>query len=106
MVRFPLFRFEADRLLIVFDRRRRGIEARKQFVKPVGAWFSQVGRLHQVHHLWQYPYVVSRALIVRFCINLPLIRRNLETRKALREKAWKVDGWSDTVHKVYLFTFL
>ncbi|KAF8602047.1 NIPSNAP-domain-containing protein [Ceratobasidium sp. AG-I] len=58
---------------------RRGIEARKQFVKPVGAWFSQVGRLHQVHHLWQYP--------------------NLETRKALREKAWKVDGWSDTVHK-------
>ena len=58
---------------------RSGIEARKQFVKPVGAWFSQVGRLHQVHHLWQYP--------------------NLETRKQTREKAWKVDGWSDTVHK-------
>ncbi|CAE6463526.1 unnamed protein product, partial [Rhizoctonia solani] len=36
---------------------RRGIEARKQFVKPVGAWFSQVGRLHEVHHLWQYPMV-------------------------------------------------
>lgn len=58
---------------------RQGIEARKQFVKPVGAWFSQVGRLHQVHHIWQYP--------------------NLEKRKALRETAWKVDGWSDTVHK-------
>ncbi|KAJ1302818.1 hypothetical protein OPQ81_003124 [Rhizoctonia solani] len=58
---------------------RSGIEARKQFVKPVGAWFSQVGRLHEVHHLWQYP--------------------NLETRKLTREKAWKVDGWSDTVHK-------
>jgi NIPSNAP len=36
--------------------RRRGIEARKKLVTPVGAWFSQVGRLHQVHHLWQYPY--------------------------------------------------
>ncbi|ELU39441.1 NIPSNAP domain-containing protein [Rhizoctonia solani AG-1 IA] len=58
---------------------RSGIEARKQFVKPVGAWFSQVGRLHEVHHLWQYP--------------------DLETRKLTRERAWKVDGWSDTVHK-------
>ncbi|KAH7338996.1 NIPSNAP-domain-containing protein [Rhizoctonia solani] len=58
---------------------RSGIEARQQFVKPVGAWFSQVGRLHEVHHLWQYP--------------------NLETRKLTREKAWQVDGWSDTVHK-------
>ena len=64
MVRFPQLLYEAGRLLIVFDCRRRGIEARKQFVKPVGAWFSQVGRLHQVHHLWQYPCIVSPALIV------------------------------------------
>ena len=35
--------------------RRRGIEARRKSVAPVGAWFSQVGRLHQVHHMWQYP---------------------------------------------------
>lgn len=37
--------------------RRRGIDARRKFVEPVGAWYAQVGRLHQVHHLWQYPYV-------------------------------------------------
>lgn len=37
--------------------RRRGIEARRKFVAPVGAWFSQIGRLHQVHHMWQYPSV-------------------------------------------------
>jgi hypothetical protein len=37
--------------------RRRGIDARRKFVAPVGAWFSQVGRLHEVHHMWQYPYV-------------------------------------------------
>lgn len=29
--------------------------------------------------------------------------RNLETRKETREKAWQVDGWSDTVHKVSNF---
>ncbi|KAJ7878618.1 nipsnap family protein [Mycena leptocephala] len=58
---------------------RRGIEARRKFVAPVGAWFSQVGRLHQVHHLWQYP--------------------SLEARKELREKAWQIDGWAETVSK-------
>ncbi|KAK7063985.1 Zn(2)-C6 fungal-type domain-containing protein [Favolaschia claudopus] len=57
----------------------RGIEARRKFVAPVGAWFSQVGRLHQVHHLWQYP--------------------SLEARKELREKAWQIDGWAETVSK-------
>lgn len=40
----------------VFNRRR-GIEARRKFVTPVGAWFSQIGRLHQTYHLWQYPCV-------------------------------------------------
>ncbi|TEB38840.1 NIPSNAP-domain-containing protein [Coprinellus micaceus] len=58
---------------------RRGIEARRQFVAPVGAWFSQIGRLHQTHHLWQYP--------------------DLQTRKELRQKAWQLDGWAETVSK-------
>ncbi|KAF9469793.1 NIPSNAP-domain-containing protein [Collybia nuda] len=58
---------------------RRGIEARRKFVAPVGAWFSQAGRLHQVHHMWQYP--------------------SLEARKELREQAWQVDGWAETVSK-------
>ncbi|KAL4269118.1 NipSnap family protein [Pleurotus pulmonarius] len=58
---------------------RKGIEARKKFVAPVGAWFSQVGRLHQVHHMWQYP--------------------SLQKRKEMREEAWQIDGWADTVSK-------
>ncbi|KAI5121296.1 hypothetical protein M0805_003765 [Coniferiporia weirii] len=58
---------------------RIGIEARRKLIAPVGAWFSQIGRLHQVHHLWQYP--------------------DFETRSEIRERAWQVDGWSDTVHK-------
>ncbi|KAJ3763434.1 NIPSNAP-domain-containing protein [Lentinula raphanica] len=58
---------------------RKGIDARRKFVAPVGAWFSQIGRLHQVHHMWQYP--------------------NLESRKETREKAWQIDGWAETVDK-------
>jgi hypothetical protein len=45
--------------------RRIGIEARKKVIAPVGAWFSQVGRLHQVHHIWQYKLVSSLSLIIR-----------------------------------------
>ncbi|KAF9055830.1 hypothetical protein BJ165DRAFT_449208 [Panaeolus papilionaceus] len=58
---------------------RRGIEARRKSIAPVGAWFSQVGRLHQVHHMWQYP--------------------NMQTRRDMREKAWQNDGWAETVSK-------
>ncbi|CAL1694513.1 unnamed protein product [Somion occarium] len=63
---------------------RRGIEARRKFVEPVGAWFSQVGRLHQVYHLWQYP--------------------DLKARKETREKAWQLDGWAETVAKTAHFS--
>ncbi|TBU34385.1 NIPSNAP-domain-containing protein [Dichomitus squalens] len=65
---------------------RKGIEARRKFVEPVGAWFSQVGRLHQVHHMWQYP--------------------DLQSRKELRERAWVLDGWSETVSKTAEFSML
>ncbi|KAH9837248.1 NIPSNAP-domain-containing protein [Rhodofomes roseus] len=65
---------------------RKGIEARRKFVEPVGAWFSQVGRLHQVHHMWQYP--------------------DLQTRKETREKAWKLDGWAETVSKTAEYSML
>ncbi|ORY30787.1 hypothetical protein BCR39DRAFT_564795 [Naematelia encephala] len=58
---------------------RRGLEARKRFVVPVGAFFSQVGQLHEVHHIWQYP--------------------DMETRKRTREQAWSVGSWSDTVQE-------
>ncbi|EJU02627.1 NIPSNAP-domain-containing protein [Dacryopinax primogenitus] len=58
---------------------RRGLDARKHFVKPVGAWFSQVGRLHQVYHIWQYA--------------------DLNARKEAREQAWQLEGWSATVNQ-------
>jgi len=57
---------------------RRGLECRRQFCEPVGAWFAQVGALNVVHHMWQYP--------------------DLEMRKKTREEAWKVAGWAETVY--------
>lgn len=65
---------------------RRGLEARRKFVEPIGAWFSQVGRLHQVHHMWQYP--------------------SLQARLKKREQAWQVDTWSKTVSNVCLHNHL
>ncbi|KAL1408934.1 hypothetical protein Q8F55_005748 [Vanrija albida] len=58
---------------------RRGLEARRQFVEPVGAFFSQIGDLHHVMHIWHYP--------------------SLEARKETRESAWSIGGWSETVRE-------
>jgi len=65
---------------------RVGIEARAKVVAPVGAWFSQIGRLHVVHHMWQY--------------------KDLNTRKLMREKAWSQVGWPETVVKTSRLTDL
>lgn len=56
---------------------RKGLDCRRQFCEPVGAWFSQLGDLNVVHHMWTYP--------------------DLQTRKTTREDAWQVDGWAETV---------
>ncbi|KAI9020760.1 hypothetical protein CLU79DRAFT_703904 [Phycomyces nitens] len=62
---------------------RKGLECRRQFCEPVGAWFSQLGDLNTVHHMWSYP--------------------DLQARKTTREEAWHVEGWSDTVYKTVRF---
>lgn len=50
-----LARFEA------YGRTRKiGLEARRQFVQPIGAWFAQVGKLHQVIHMWHYDVCPSQ----------------------------------------------
>ncbi|KAL9054924.1 MAG: hypothetical protein Q9162_003865 [Coniocarpon cinnabarinum] len=58
---------------------RKGLDARKQVMEGVGAWFVQIGDLNTVHHLWQFA--------------------NLEERKVRREQSWAIEGWGDTVHK-------
>ncbi|RKO97752.1 hypothetical protein CXG81DRAFT_30432 [Caulochytrium protostelioides] len=58
---------------------RRGLVARSRFAQPVGGWFSQLGELNYVHHMWSY--------------------RDLQARKENREAAWSVPGWAETVHQ-------
>lgn len=62
---------------------RRGLEIRKRYCSPVGAWFNQLGTLSRVHHLWYYP--------------------DFSTRKANREAAWEAKGWAETVHNTGRF---
>ncbi|KAI9638889.1 uncharacterized protein MKK02DRAFT_41916 [Dioszegia hungarica] len=78
------YRLHPGKLLEWENAWRRGLEARRRFVSPVGAFFSQVGQLHEVHHIWQYP--------------------DMETRKATREQAWSVGTWSDTVQETVKLT--
>ncbi|KAI3626168.1 hypothetical protein CBS9595_001529 [Malassezia furfur] len=58
---------------------RKGLEARRPYQEPVGAWFSHVGELHTVFHIWEYP--------------------SLEEREKTRAAAWQVEAWSTTVNK-------
>jgi NIPSNAP len=34
---------------------RKGLEVRKNFMEPIGAWFTQIGTLNRVYHIWQFP---------------------------------------------------
>ncbi|PSR76780.1 hypothetical protein BD289DRAFT_486762 [Coniella lustricola] len=58
---------------------RRGLQARREVMEGVGAWFVQIGDLNTVHHLWQFA--------------------DLEERKRRREDCWRIPGWAETVHK-------
>lgn len=58
---------------------RKGLKARLEVMEGVGAWFTQIGELNTVHHMWQFA--------------------DLEERRKNRERSWEKEGWSDTVHK-------
>ncbi|RKP37335.1 hypothetical protein BJ085DRAFT_20206 [Dimargaris cristalligena] len=72
------YRLKPGNLLEWESNWRKGIECRKGLEHPIGAWFSQLGGLNQVHHMWAYP--------------------DLETRKRAREEAWSNDAWAQTVY--------
>uniref|UniRef100_A0A8C4QVS4 Nipsnap homolog 1 (C. elegans) n=1 Tax=Eptatretus burgeri TaxID=7764 RepID=A0A8C4QVS4_EPTBU len=56
----------------------RAIRYRQDDDEPVGGFFSQIGELNVVHHLWAYKDLQSRA----------------ETRQA----AWNKEGWEECVY--------
>lgn len=56
----------------------RGIRHRQANDQAVGGFFSEIGELNTVYHLWAY--------------------KDLETRKQTRQKAWQTPGWDNTVY--------
>lgn len=56
---------------------QQGLELRKKHIQPVGAWYSEIGDLNTVWHLWQYD--------------------SLDERVRLREASWNEPGFSEIV---------
>ncbi|NP_001290996.1 protein NipSnap homolog 2-like [Esox lucius] len=56
----------------------RAIEFRQQNSEAVGGFFSQIGSLYMVHHLWAY--------------------KDLQSREETRNAAWRHDGWDEVVY--------
>lgn len=55
----------------------KGIQYRRE--EAVGGWFSQVGNMHHVYHLWVY--------------------KGLQDRNNTRQSAWKFPGWDECVRR-------
>uniref|UniRef100_A0A8C6ZVE5 Nipsnap homolog 1 n=1 Tax=Nothoprocta perdicaria TaxID=30464 RepID=A0A8C6ZVE5_NOTPE len=56
----------------------RAIKYRQENQEAVGGFFSQIGELYVVHHLWAY--------------------RDLQSREETRNAAWRKSGWDENVY--------
>ncbi|XP_059105331.1 protein NipSnap homolog 2 [Peromyscus eremicus] len=56
----------------------RAIRFRQDSNEAVGGFFSQIGQLYMVHHLWAY--------------------KDLQTREDIRSSAWQKHGWEELVY--------
>lgn len=54
-----------------------GLKHRSKYVQPVAAWYTEIGHLNTVHHLWRYD--------------------DMDQRRQLREAVWDEPGWSEIV---------
>ncbi|KAK2580254.1 hypothetical protein KPH14_012506 [Odynerus spinipes] len=55
----------------------KAINYRRNNDEPYAGYFSQIGRLYNVHHIWCY--------------------KDLQSRKETRESAWRSPGWDECV---------
>ncbi|WFD06909.1 hypothetical protein MVES1_002264 [Malassezia vespertilionis] len=66
--------------LLMWEREwRQGLDARRPFAEPVGAWFSHIGALHTVFHMWEFD--------------------SLAQRETTRADAWQLETWRKTVDR-------
>uniref|UniRef100_A0A670KH90 Nipsnap homolog 1 n=1 Tax=Podarcis muralis TaxID=64176 RepID=A0A670KH90_PODMU len=64
----------------------RAIKYRQENQEAVGGFFSQIGELYIVHHLWAY--------------------RDLQSREETRNAAWRKRGWDENVYYTVYVSFL
>ena len=56
---------------------QKGLKARQANQESVGGFFTQIGDIYNVHHIWAY--------------------ESLQSRKEVREAAWRRPGWDECI---------
>lgn len=78
----------------------RAINFRQHNSEAFGGFFSQVGRLYNVHHIWCNGFTDEMRCDwspVRFNCYIFLGYRDMQARKETREVAWRKPGWDECV---------
>ncbi|NXY60816.1 NIPS1 protein, partial [Callaeas wilsoni] len=80
----------------------RAIKYRQENQEAVGGFFSQIGELYVVHHLWgkgRHPWGTP-SLGGSGCQprHLPTAYRDLQSREETRNAAWRKRGWDENVY--------
>ncbi|KAK1790127.1 hypothetical protein P4O66_013966, partial [Electrophorus voltai] len=87
----------------------RAISYRQQNREAVGGFFSQIGHLYMVHHLWGKGSVLcthcmcvlsSRELETGHMDYVPFLAayKNLQLREDTRNAVWQHEGWNEVVY--------
>lgn len=74
----------------------RAINYRSNNNEAFAGFFSQIGRLYNVHHIWCKRFRVPFRAVLNPCFSLPGYD-SLQARKETREKAWRSPGWDECV---------
>lgn len=77
--------------------RMKGIKYRQD--EAVGGFFSQIGEMHQVHHLWGMLVEGRRGRRILELCPCPVAYKDLEDRVETRQAAWEFPGWDECVVK-------
>lgn len=83
----------------------RGIQFRQNNNEAYAGFFSQIGRLYNVHHIWCKHWHISKLRISRIILNMIISKwsisstgyKSLQDRKECREASWRSPGWDECV---------
>jgi hypothetical protein len=64
----------------------KGMTVRQNFSKPVGIWYSELGELNRIVHLWPYDHLQHRHDVRRAAIKDPLWRDTVATLATLMQR--------------------